>query len=215
MAEERNEETVARPAGAGRLTGRLLLLAPLVLSLAFVAVRALGEGDAEPSSGRSAAADVEPIDVVASGAEPATAEDLLAAGDLVIVATIASAEPGRSITDPQDPEAGIRTTLFELSVVETLTPGAGLDALVVEHETALLDGTPITVNGIAPPTVGQLGLYVLLGGSGAAFPHHALATPGSWARLDGGLLSAPPGAGSGHPLDGRSLDEARDVVAGR
>lgn len=118
----------------------------------------------------------EPIDVTSSSPTFNTLEDLVAASDLVVVGVVEDAAVGRAISDPTDPTAGIRTTLYTLQVEDSLV-GGPVERLVVEHETALLDGTPITIDGIQPPQVGERGLLFLIAGTTEDFPHYALIGP--------------------------------------
>ena len=48
--------------------------------------------------------------------------------------------------------------------------------VVVEQEASLLDGTPITVNGVSPLVVGDRGWFFLIDGDGEQFPYTALTT---------------------------------------
>ncbi|MEL6982814.1 MAG: hypothetical protein AAFO29_10360 [Actinomycetota bacterium] len=201
---------------------RMLMIAPAVVAAGLAMLLWPGSGGDDESPSEVTASDGVPagvatVDVVATGPVLTTIEELLAAGDVVVIATVAATEPGRAITDPQDPTSGIRTSLFELAVEEVVVgavEAAEAGTIVVEHETALLDGTPITVNGIAPPIVGQRGLYVLVDGSGSAFPHAALVTADSWGTLDGDRLSAPSGDGADHPLTGRTIGDLRIAANG-
>lgn len=202
-------------ADPGRWPRLLLLAAPMLVAIGLVALRSPGStGDTGPSSGgdgiAAAGTDaVAPIDVMASAPTFTNQEELLGAGDLVVVATVISREPGRRISDPQDPTAGIQTTLFELAVEEVIVGVDGIESVVVEHETALLDGTPITIDGIGSPRLGERGLFVLVAGSQPTFPHHALAAPDSWASIGARGLLPPPGASDDHPLAALDLATVR------
>jgi hypothetical protein len=128
-----------------------------------------------------------PVDVEASGPRFTSLDDLAEASDLVVVGTIAAAGEGRVITDPADPEAGIRTVLLDVDVEQVIT-GRPPDRLVIEHEAALLDGTPITVGGVGPPPPGERGLYFLVAGGSDALPYHAfVGTQGRYSLADRGL----------------------------
>jgi hypothetical protein len=97
------------------------------------------------------------------------------ASDLVIDGHVVAIEPGRAITDPTDPTAGVRTQLASVEV-EAPVKGDPGDVVVVEQEATLLDGTPITVNGEAPLVVGDTGRFYLVRGDGDEFPYTALTT---------------------------------------
>lgn len=144
-----------------RLAGFMVLLAPILIVVAVLLLRG-------PSGTGTA-----PVDVSATGPRFDSIEDLVAASDVVVMATVVETSAGRIITDPTDLRSGIQTTIFTLEVAESM----GLDTpatITVEYETALADGTPITVDGILPPTLGERGLYFLIGRRSAEFPHHTI-----------------------------------------
>lgn len=150
-----------KPVTTKRWTSGLLLALPLVVAAAILWIR---WPDAGP----------DPIDITASGPVYESVDELVAASDLIITGQITSSAPGRVITDPSDPTAGIRTTVFTIEVGETLR-GDPTTAVTIEYETALLDRTPITINGVTAPANNERGLYFLISGSGQDFPHYAIA----------------------------------------
>ncbi|MEM9516514.1 MAG: hypothetical protein AAGA42_16815 [Actinomycetota bacterium] len=111
--------------------------------------------------------------VTASGPEFSSIEELAAASDVIVEGTIVAADDGRRITDPADPEAGVVTRLYELQVAEVYQGDAG-DFVLVEQEDALLDGTPIVVNGMLPHAVGDVGFWFLVVGDSEEFPFTAV-----------------------------------------
>ncbi len=131
----------------------------------------------------------DPVNITASGPVFTRLDDLVAASDLVVIGTIASTATGRIITNPTDPTVGIRTTLYTLSV-ETVLTGQTTNTLIIEHETALLDGTPITINGTAPPSRGERGLYFLVAGSDTEFANYAIISAQGRYRINGNVLSS-------------------------
>ena len=145
-------------------SNRLARWAPLVIPLLIAAIVTWIRWPESPP---------EPIDVTSTSPTFDTLEDLVAASDLVVIGVIEDATVGRAISDPTDPAAGIRTTLYTLDI-ETSLAGGSVDRLTIEHETALLDGTPITIDGIEPPQVGERSLFFLVAGTTSDFPHHAL-----------------------------------------
>ena len=147
-----------------RSTSRLARWAPLVLPLLIAAVVTWIRWPDSPP---------EPVDVTSTSPTFDTLEDLVAASDLVVIGVIEDAAVGRAISDPTDPTAGIRTTLYTLQI-DTLLAGEAADRVTIEHETALLGGTPITIDGIEPPQVGERSLFFLIAGTTNEFPHHAL-----------------------------------------
>ena len=82
--------------------------AVLVAAAAIAGVAMLG--DDEPG----------PVDVDSSAAEFDSLGELVAASDLVVVATVTEVDDGRTITAPDDPDAGIHTRLVRLDVREVL-----------------------------------------------------------------------------------------------
>jgi hypothetical protein len=102
-----------------------------------------------------------PVDVAAHGPQYSTVDELVAASDTIVLGSVERVSDGRVFTDPADPNAGIRTQLAELSVEQVLK-GPVAHALVLEEEARLLDGTPITVDGTAPSTAGERGVYFLI-----------------------------------------------------
>ncbi len=115
----------------------------------------------------------EAIDLVSSGPSFATLAELDEASDLVVIGTVGQIDAGRTISDDADPDAGITTSLIEIDVEQVLRGSAGA-TVVVEHETGLADGTPITVDGVAAPALGDRLLVFLVAGGSEAFPHHAI-----------------------------------------
>ena len=176
------------------------LVVPLAVSVAVMGLRwsAAGPED-EPS----------PIDITSTAPSFTSVDELAAASHLVVVATVIVAEPGRVITDPTDPTVGVQTTLYQLAVEEVLI-GSVPGLLVLEHETSLLDGTMITVDGAPPPEAGERGLYFLITEPEAEFPHHAIINHQGRALVIDGWLRAP-GDHDGL-LEGRALAEVRDQL---
>lgn len=145
-----------------------------VVAALVVGALAVGFGlRGEDGGGAGDASGAEPVELTSDATNLAGADELAAAADLVVVATVASTAEGRTITDPSDPATGIRTRLATLVVDEVLA-GEAPTPLVVEEEAALLDGTAIRVDGRSPAEVGDTGTWYLLAGEGEAFPYHAL-----------------------------------------
>lgn len=148
--------------------GRKLALLPLVPVLAVVVylVWAIAGDDAEPRR----------VDIRSSGPEYATLTDLAAASDRVVEGAVVAIGDGRAISDPSDPSSGITTQLATLDLTRVVK-GQATATIVVEQERALLDGTPITVNGVMPLVVGDSGWFFLVDGDGEQFPYTALTVP--------------------------------------
>lgn len=104
-----------------------------------------------------------PVDL--SVAEPPAARlaALLDRTDLAVVARVVAVTPGRGISDPANPDRAVRTQLAQLTVDE-VTVGPPTRRLVLEEVAALADGTPVTIEHVAPSRVGDAGLYLLVRG---------------------------------------------------
>jgi len=184
----------------------------LLLPITIAAVAGLARwSTAETGPGTELEPQVATVAIASSGPVYATVEDITAASDLVLIATVAAAEPGRTISDPARPDVGIRTTLYRLDV-ERLLVGSANGDVVVEHETNLTDGTPIAINGAPAPTVGSRVLLFLVAGQSDAFPHHAIISEQGQYQIAGQrLVAATP-----HPLvdeiAGLGLDDLVDSV---
>jgi hypothetical protein len=74
--------------------------------------------------------------------------------------------------------------LFQLDVI-TSYRGEATGSLIVEQEAALLDGTPIVVNGLRPNRVGDTGFWFLVRGNDDEFPYVALINEQARLLVDG------------------------------
>lgn len=151
--------------GSSRWTRRAITAAPIVLVLVVAGVALLGlrNDDELPA----------PVDIAASGPRFETLAELVEAADVIVEGRIVGVSDGRSITDPSDPTTGFTTSLFQLEVT-TAYVGTTATSLIVEQEAALLDGTPIVVNGLRPNAVGDAGFWFLVRGGDEEFPYVAL-----------------------------------------
>lgn len=156
-----------------RMRGAAVVVAVAALA-AVVGFGAFGDGatppDAVPDPGP------EPVEITSSAPTFPDSPAMAAAADLVVVATVGTVSDGRTITDPTDPEVGIRTQLATL-VVDEVLQGEPTSPLVLEQEVSLLDGTPVVVDGRAPVEPGDTGTWYLVAGEGDAVPYHALVGP--------------------------------------
>jgi hypothetical protein len=137
---------------------------------------------------------VPPVAVAADGPRFDTVEEMAAASDVVVRGDVVAVEEGRAITDPERPDVGIVTRLLEIRVAATLR-GPRHDTIVVEQEAALLDGTPIVVNGLPPVSVGTEAVWFLLEGDGGEFPYAALINEQGLIPFDGGAPEAAEPSG--------------------
>ncbi|MEM1333016.1 MAG: hypothetical protein AAGG08_06105 [Actinomycetota bacterium] len=153
---------VANSGGTGRWRRFVVPLAVVAAVGAFALVSLRG-GDADP----------EPVAIEAAGSRFDTIAEMTVASDLVVEGVIVSADDGRRITDPADPEAGLVTRLYQLEIREVFR-GDDLEFALVEQEDTLLDGTPIVVNGLTPHQVGDAGFWFLVLGDSEEFPFSAV-----------------------------------------
>lgn len=167
-----------------------VLLVSAVAAFAIVNVRT--DDAAAPAA--PATADPATIDIAASGPRFDSLGDLIAASDVIAEGRIVAVDEGRAITDPSDPTAGFTTALFQLEVTRSYR-GGDVDSFIVEQEAALLDGTPITVNGLVPNRVGDTGFWFLVRGTDDAFPYLALVNEQARVLVDetGGVEAVPGG----------------------
>lgn len=127
-----------------------------------VAVAYFAQDDATP----------EPVDVRSDATGFENVEDLAAAADLIVEGAVVAVEDGRVISGSTDSNTGIRTQLAQVEVqLIAETTGEVPPIVVVEQEAGLLDGTPITVDGVAPLEIGQHVILLLVSGDSEEFPY--------------------------------------------
>jgi hypothetical protein len=117
----------------------------------------------------------EPVEVASTAPHFGTLDELVAASDTIVLAEVVATADGRTVTAAGDTGSGFRTQLTELGVVLTLVGDPA--SLVVEEEAALLDGTPMRVDGVAPAEEGQRGVFFLVQGGSDADRVHAVVGP--------------------------------------
>ena len=160
----------------------LVVGATLAVAALFTVWRASDADEPAPPA-------AQPTEVSSDAPRFDTVEEMVAASDAVVLAEVVSEADGRTITDPADPDEGVRTRLLELEVVEVLS-GAVPRPLVLEEEATLLDGTPVEVDGVAPAAPGDRGVFFLVAGGSETDPHHALVGPQGRFLVDGDDLVA-------------------------
>jgi hypothetical protein len=117
--------------------------------------------------------DSPPIELSSSAVDFATADELFAASDLVVVAPVIGVADGRQLTAPGDPDAAVVTRLLVLDPSDVLAGSAAGD-VIVEEPATLGDGTPVVVDGISPLDVGDEAVWFLVAGDGEAMPYYAV-----------------------------------------
>ncbi len=142
--------------------GVVALLVPIVVS-GVVAIVGLARGDDVP----------DPVELNSDSPTFTSLDELVEASDLVVVASVADVSEGRTLTAPDDPDAGFRTRLVELDVSRALV-GEPPTPLVVEEPAELLDGTPVVVDGLEPLAEGDQAVWFLVAGEGPTQPYYAV-----------------------------------------
>jgi hypothetical protein len=139
-----------------------LVPAGLVAAAGLVAIATLARSGDEP-----------PRQLNSDAPRYTTLDELVAASDLVVEATVAHVAAGRTVTAADDPGAGIRTRLYELTVTRILH-GDAARLLVVEEPAELLDDTPVIVDGMEPLREGERAVWYLVAGEGSSQPYYAV-----------------------------------------
>lgn len=184
----------------------ILIALPLAIVVAVAAVAAWWLRDDGDTTRE------DPVALTASGPRFAELSDLVTAGDLVVVGSVVAVDDGRTITDPADPQAGVRTQLAEIRVSQVLT-GEQVGPLIIEQEAALLDGRPVTVNGVAPLAVGEEGLMVLVRGNSDEFPYTAFVNEQGWIPIEDGVIAlSDPADPAWREFDGEPVEAAIDAI---
>lgn len=114
----------------------------------------------------------EPVAVSSSAPTLASLEALVTASDVVVVGTVVDTDAGRTITAPDDPDAGIRTRLVAVDVSQTLV-GRPLESLLIEEAASFTDGTPIAVDGMTQLEVGDRAVWFVVSETTDAMPYYA------------------------------------------
>lgn len=192
-----------RSGGAGSWWIRVLVAVPVLVSVVVLWAR---WPDPPPA----------PVDVTSSAPVFTDLADLLDAADVVVVATVESVANGRVVTDAADTRSGIRTAVHDV-VVERVVAGSGARTgsvgvrIRVEHEVALLDGTPITVDGVPAPVVGERSLYLLVAGTSPDFPHHVVVGPQGRFPINGAVVHGFGSDAISRRLHGTDIDAVVDL----
>jgi hypothetical protein len=88
----------------------------------------------------------------------ATLDELVAASDAIVVATVVAVDEGRLVGEPE--EGAVISRVASLRV-DTALIGDVADIVVIEEEGWLPDGTPLIVNDVTPTAVGDEGVWFL------------------------------------------------------
>jgi hypothetical protein len=154
-------------AGVGRLASRWVPLAVAVAAVSAgvgVAVARRPEQKAPP-----------PVALRSEGRTFRTLPELVDASVVVVLAEVTSVSEGRTFAAPSG--GAVRSRVLRLDVGSVLAgpdPGA---SLAVEEVAELVDGTPVTVDGLAPAEEGDQGFWFLSGPSDRSVPYLAAVGP--------------------------------------
>jgi hypothetical protein len=101
-----------------------------------------------------------PVAITSDAARVDTLEELVARSDLVVRGQVVATERGRLFGEPG--AGAVQSRLVTLELAEVLAgTGTPAAALLVEEEGWLEDGTPVVVDGAAPSSVGDDGIWFL------------------------------------------------------
>ncbi len=199
---------MSEPRSGRRRVVALLLPAVVVISCVAFAVWLLLPDDTRVP---------EPVDIRAAGVRFDDLDALVAGSDFVVEGVVVAVDDGRALTDPGDPDAGITTQLAQVEI-RTAIVGDAPGPLVVEQEAALLDGTPIRVNGVSPLVVGDRGLMFLVRGDGGDFPYTAFVNEQGWVPIVDGRIApvdtADPVWSDGSDVSNDLVSDVVDAIAG-
>jgi len=151
----------------------------------------------------------EPQAVESSAETFGARDDLVAASDLIVVATVLEVADGRTITSPNDPDAGIRTRLVELDVTDVVH-GDAPDRLVIEEADAFADGTPMVLDGMTELNAGDAAVWFLVAGGSDSMPYYAAVNSQARFQIIGDTLD-PSGD---DPLSRELAELGRDGLIG-
>lgn len=212
----------ARPRSRRDGVVRLVVVAALAAVLAVVVMARDGgsgpAGGSGASAGSSGQVEGPLLAVDAVSVHHFTDLDTMTrASDLVVVGTVVATERGRLVGDPA--AGGVISRFVTLQVDQLLwgpsgtAPANVAGTVPVEEEGWLPDGTPIAVNGMAPSTVGDRGVWFLEQGSTGEQPSFVVINE------QGRYLDAPVGTiGADHvdplieALERRSIDDLAALV---
>jgi hypothetical protein len=172
------------------------LVGPLgAVIVATVAALALTRAPGPAADEPVAASGPAPIEVGSDGPRFASLTELAAASDVVVRAEVRATERGRRFGTPGG--TAIESRLVTIVVSDVLrgeaAPG---QALLVEEEGWLGDGTPLVVDGTPPSARGDDAVWFLADLSDADGPHTVVGNAQGRYLVDGGRL------------EGAALDDA-------
>jgi len=156
---------------------------------------------------------VEPIDITAMTTRFERPDELVGAADLVVEGIVIAVADGRVITDSLDPTVGFETSLATLAIERSLAADAP-EVVVVEQEMRLLDGPPITVNGVAPFALGDHVIVALVVGGTEEFPYSSPVNEQAVFHVvdDDEVIAADPDGPIGVSFHRGPVDALRDAL---
>ncbi len=151
----------------GRLSSRWV---PVV-----VAVTAVTAGLGLAAARRPDPTGPEPVALRSEGATYGTLGELVDASAVVVLAKVLARSDGRTFASPGG--AQVRSRVLRIEVGAVLAGPDPGRALAVEEVAALSDGTPVTVDGLAPAEVGDQGFWFLAAVADPTVPFLAAVGP--------------------------------------
>lgn len=178
---------------------RLLPMSAVLLAIGAATLVATTPWDTAGSAGavpETAAMPADAVRVSSDGPRFPTLDNLVAASDVVVRGRVVATERGRWFGDEAS-TARVQSRLVTLEVDEVLAGTLNADALVIEEEGWLSDGSPLVVDGAAPSRSGDEGIWFLAEGGDPTLGAHVVV--GAQGRY---LVRAP-----GDPVLGATLDD--------
>jgi len=164
------------------------LVGPLgAVTVAAVAALALTRAPGPAADEHLAATAPAPVEVSSDAPRFSSVAELAAASDLVVRAEVRATERGRAFGAPGGTSIESRLVTIVIADVLRGTAAPG-QALLVEEEGWLDDGTPLVVDGAAPSAEGDDAIWFLADVGDADGPRTVVVNPQGRYVVDGGRL---------------------------
>jgi hypothetical protein len=160
-------------------------------AIAVIVAAAVGMSAAQSGSA-AATSEPDPVEVSSNPVLLTSLVELVEVADVVVRAEVAATERGRLFGQPGG--ASIQSRLVTLEVREVVAGDASVgEALLVEEEGWLDDGTPLVVDGVAPSAVGDDGVWFLQQVGDPDVPRWVTVSAQGRYLVDGDGLRGPAG----------------------